>query len=63
MVTVGAVTFYPREQTFSFFADQPGHILYNNFLCITYALTPYRSKVMIHGAGSPQYQGYREKSL
>jgi hypothetical protein len=63
MVTVGAVTFYLRGQTCSFSADSVRAYVIQQVLCKTYALTPYGSKVMIHGVGSPQYQGYGEKSL
>jgi hypothetical protein len=30
---------------------------------MTYAITPYGSKVMVHGPFNPQYQRYREKIL
>jgi hypothetical protein len=61
MVTAGAITFDPRGQTCSFSADTVRAYVFWQLLCITYALTPYGSKVMIHGVGIPQYQGYGEK--
>jgi len=57
MVTVGAVTFYLRGQTCSLYADSVRAYDCQQLLCRTYALTPYGSKVMIHGDGTPQYQG------
>jgi hypothetical protein len=62
MVTVGAVTFYLRGQTCTFSADSVRAYVFQQLLCITYALTPYGSKVMIHGVCDPQYQGYGKKS-
>jgi len=63
MVTVWAITFDPRVSTCTFSADSVRAYVFQQLLCITYALTPYGSKVMIHGVGTPQYQGYGEKIL
>jgi len=63
MVTVGAVTFYLRGQTCTFSADSVRAYVFQQLLCITYALTPHGSKVMIHGDISPHYQRYGEKIL
>jgi hypothetical protein len=37
--------------------------VFQQLLYITYALTPYGSKVMVHGDFNPQYQTSREKIL
>jgi hypothetical protein len=50
MVTTGAITFYLT----TFHQIQLGHM---------FSDTPSGSKVMIHGVGTPQYQGYGEKIL
>jgi hypothetical protein len=63
MVTVWAITFDPRVSTCTFSADSVRAYVFQQLLCITYALTPYGSKVMIHGFFSLQYQGYGEKIL
>ncbi len=63
MVTVRAITFLPRVPTCTFSAYSVRAYVFQQLLCKTYALTPYGSKVMIHGVGTPQYQGYGEKIL
>ena len=63
MVTVWAITFDPRVSTCTFSADSVRAYVFQQLLCITYALTPHGSKVMIHGDISPQYQRYKEKIL
>jgi hypothetical protein len=63
MVTVWAITFDPRVLICTFSEDSVRAYVFQQLLCITYALTPYGSKVMIHGFFSLQYQGYGEKIL
>jgi hypothetical protein len=63
MVTVWAITFDPRVSTCTFSADSVRAYDLQQLLCKTYALTPYGSKVMIHGVFTSQYQGYGENIL
>jgi hypothetical protein len=63
MVTVRAITFDPRVSTCTFSADSVRAYDLQQLLCKTYALTPYGSKVMIHGVFTSQYQGYGENIL
>jgi len=60
MVTAGC-NFLPKGT--NFYADSVRACVFQQLLCITYALTPSGSKDMIHGVVNPQYQGYRKKSL
>jgi len=59
----GAITFFPRLPTCTFSTDSVRAYVFWQLLCKTYALTPYGSKVMMHGVGTPGYQGYGEKFL
>jgi len=61
-LTAGAITFYLRGQTCNFSSDSVRAYVFQQLLCSAYALTPSGSKVMVHGAFNPQYQGYGKKS-
>jgi len=63
MVTTGAITFYLRVHCYNYSSDSVRAYDLQQLLCITYALTPYGSKVVIYGGRTPQYQVYRGKIL
>jgi hypothetical protein len=60
--SIWAITFYQMVHCDNFFADSVRAHVFQQLLCITYALTPHGSKVMVHGVWSPQYQGFGKKS-